>query len=285
MSKIIQRLVIFFAGLPALIALVIFLPAYNHLCLNIAVIIFAVLGGLEFQNILMQKKMYLPLAEAAVLGGLAPCLATAAISFGFSRLGCCAVIMAAVSWLLLSGIFSAKDNRDAFIGKTAAGFSVLFYPGIFLSWIVAMSALRESGFLIVGFFLMVFLNDSAAWAFGMLFGNGNRGLIRVSPNKSIAGFAGGILASILIGIAGIHFYPQIPDARFFSFPVSGFVLGFCTGIAATMGDLCESVLKRSAGIKDSGFLIPGRGGILDSVDSAAMAAPVFYLTFRLLFVS
>jgi phosphatidate cytidylyltransferase len=56
-----------------------------------------------------------------------------------------------------------------------------------------------------------------------------------------------------------------------------------TGIAATFGDLCESAIKRSAGIKDSGGLIAGRGGVLDSVDSIALAVPVFYYAWQIFF--
>ena len=55
------------------------------------------------------------------------------------------------------------------------------------------------------------------------------------------------------------------------------VCGIAVGAATIIGDLFESVLKRSAGVKDSGILVPGRGGVLDSVDSVAVAAPVFYL--------
>jgi phosphatidate cytidylyltransferase len=62
------------------------------------------------------------------------------------------------------------------------------------------------------------------------------------------------------------------------------MLGLFTGIAAVLGDLAESALKRSAGVKDSGSLIPGRGGILDTIASLALSAPVFYVGYRLLFV-
>jgi len=285
MQKILQRFLIFFAGLPVLLLLVIFLPAYNHLCLNLTVVLFAVLGALEFQNILKEKDLYIPLPETAILGGMVPALTTASVSFGFSGFFIIIIMMAAFSWLLLSRIFSAAKEQKMFINRAAAGFSVIIYPGIFLSWIIAMSAFSASVILIVVFLLMVFLNDSAAWAAGMLFGKGNRGIIPVSPNKSIAGFAGGIIASLLIGLGGVIFFPEIFTARLLPPVFSAILLGLFTGIAAALGDLGESVLKRSAGIKDSGFIIPGRGGILDSIDSIAMAAPVYYLVIRLLFVT
>ena len=284
MKKLTQRLLIFFLGLPVLIVVVLFVPGRNHLLLNLLVVLFSALGALEFQNMLKQKDLVIQVPEAAILGGLIPAIACAVVSFNFSRLGSYSVFMLASSWLIVSRIFSAKD-QDSFINRTAAGFYVMIYPGIFLAWIVAMSLFTEPGITIVVFLLMVFLNDSAAWAAGMLFGKGNRGIIPASPNKSIAGFIVGILASVAVGFGGVMLLPDVfKPLRLAEIP-AGILLGLCTGIAATLGDLGESVLKRSAGIKDSGGIIPGRGGILDSIDSVALAAPVFYLVFRLLFIS
>ena len=95
---------------------------------------------------------------------------------------------------------------------------------------------------------MTFICDSFAWLFGMLFGKGNRGLIKVSPNKSIAGFIGGIFGSILIALLTQHFFPQILPGHFYK----AIILGFVVSIFAIIGDLSESLLKRSADCKDSG---------------------------------
>jgi phosphatidate cytidylyltransferase len=136
--------------------------------------------------------------------------------------------------------------------------------------------------IILMFLLMVIANDSAAWAMGMLFGKNNRGIIPVSPNKSVAGFIGGFAASILVGIGAAHFAPETFAPRLGE-PLSGIILGFVSALAGTLGDLGESAMKRSANIKDSGTVIPGRGGVLDTVDSIALAAPVYYGLYRLLF--
>jgi phosphatidate cytidylyltransferase len=136
---------------------------------------------------------------------------------------------------------------------------------------------------ILVFLLMVFANDSLAWAAGMLFGKGNRGIIAASPNKSIAGFIGGLIAAVLAGIGGAYFLPGAFVSRYLHPVFAGGLLGFLTGAAGSLGDLAESALKRSSGIKDSGALIPGRGGVLDSIDSVALAAPVFYVAYRVFF--
>jgi phosphatidate cytidylyltransferase len=158
-----------------------------------------------------------------------------------------------------------------------------------LAWIIRISHLgKNSGVLILTFVFMVFSGDGLAWALGMAFGRGNQGLVPASPNKSVAGFIGGIMAPVIAGIGAALLLPGIfvpKCASFFGIPViAGFILGLLTGVAAILGDLGESAIKRSSGIKDSGSIIPGRGGVLDSIDSLALAAPVFYLVFTLLFV-
>jgi phosphatidate cytidylyltransferase len=188
--------------------------------------------------------------------------------------------MAASFWLLVSGVFRREEKLKDYTERTAAGLSLMIYPGLFMACIVRMSAFPRANLVILLFLLIVFVNDSAAWAAGMLFGGGNRGLVPASPNKSVAGFIGGIGASILIGGGAELFIRSVFVSRF---PLGGMVLGLCTGIAANLGDLAESALKRSSGLKDSGNLIPGRGGILDSIDSISLAAPVFYLLYRAIF--
>jgi phosphatidate cytidylyltransferase len=281
-KKLISRLAIFFIGLPLIAGLVLFLPQYNHLAINIAAVVFSALGAVEFAEILKKKNMAFPKAEAAILGAAAPAAMTATVSFGAPALAVPAVLAAGASWILVSRVFSPEKNLENFMGRAAAGFAILIYPGLFMEWIVRLGLLPRAGIVILTFLLSVFANDSLAWTAGMLFGKGNRGVIPVSPNKSIAGFIGGFAASALIGFFGALLFPEAFRPRFPALP-SGLILGLATGIAGSLGDLGESAMKRSANIKDSGFLIPGRGGVLDSIDSLALAAPVFYLVCRILF--
>ena len=134
------------------------------------------------------------------------------------------------------------------------------------------------------FFLVVLLNDAFAWGAGMVFGKNNRGFLVVSPSKSIAGFIGGLAASVSTGIIAAILIPGAFSSTVVSSMSAGAILGFGAGIAAALGDLGESAIKRSAGVKDSGSLILGRGGALDSIDSLALAAPVYYMLYRILFL-
>jgi phosphatidate cytidylyltransferase len=146
-----------------------------------------------------------------------------------------------------------------------------------------MSLFKHSVAVILMFILTVMANDSAAWAFGMLFGKGNRGIVPASPNKSVAGFAAGLLASVVVCTGAACLLPGefVPD-KLPRLP-GGMLLGLFSGIAVTLGDLAESAIKRCCNVKDSGFLIPGRGGVLDSVDSIAFTAPVFFMLYRFFF--
>jgi phosphatidate cytidylyltransferase len=282
-KKIFQRLLLFIIGLPLVVAVVLFLPHYNHLALNLVVILFSALGAAEFAAILGKKGIGIHPAEAMILGILAPLGMTVISSFNQGEWVLCTVLILGASWLLVFRVFSSGERLRAYTVTSAAGFSVMLYPGLFMTWLVRMTLLPHAEMVILAFLLMVFANDSAAWAAGMLFGKGSRGIISASPNKSIPGFAGGIGASILIGLGAEIFVPgAFVSSRLPNF-LAGILTGLSTGIAASLGDLAESAMKRSSDMKDSGTLIPGRGGVLDTIDSISLAAPVFYLLYRLLF--
>jgi phosphatidate cytidylyltransferase len=125
----------------------------------------------------------------------------------------------------------------------------------------------------------------------MLFGRNNKGLIAASPNKSVAGFAAGVFGPVIVGVwaAMVPAVDTIWNPDVFMLPkfspnFCAVALGLCTGIAAVVGDLAESAIKRSTAVKDSGIIMPGRGGILDSIDSLTLAAPVFFIVYNVLFM-
>jgi phosphatidate cytidylyltransferase len=255
----------------------------HHLAVSLVIIVLSGLGAAEFAHMLRQKGAALSLPEAGILGALSPAAMTAIVSFGFPGQTIPITLTAGASWLLVSRIFFSRDQFQDTTNHITSGLAVMIYPGLFMAWIIRMNLFPCSSLVILMFLLTVFANDSAAWAVGMLFGRGNRGIIPASPNKSAAGFIGGFTASLLAGIGGVLFLSDVFIPLYFPPVISGAILGLISALAANLGDLGESVLKRSSHIKDSGSIIPGRGGVLDTIDSIALAAPVYCGVFMTLF--
>jgi phosphatidate cytidylyltransferase len=283
MKTLIQRLLLFFIGLPVVAWVVFFLPHYNNLAVNLIILVLSTLGSVEFAGMLRKRSLLISNLEAAILGGLSPLTVLVNVSFFPGAWAVPVSIMAGVSWLLVSRIFSPEGKFEDSLNKMAAGFSVIIYPGLFMIWLMKITLLDHAEILLLSFLLLVISNDSAGWAIGMIFGRNNQGIVAASPNKSRAGFIGGFLASTAVGIGVVYCASPVFPARFFPRMFTGALLGLVCAIAGSLGDLAESVMKRSAVIKDSGTIVPGRGGILDCIDSIALTAPVFYGLYRLLF--
>ena len=278
MSKVIKRLFTFFIGIPIVLAIV-FCDYLNHLPLQIALGIFSVLGANEFYNMVTKKGCALFTREIVLIG-------TALLPFS-----CYIFILSGLSlditpWLFITIVvlfmgfecFTAKTFENS-LSKISYSVLTIFYTGFLLTFISRMTLLPDSKYIISLFLLFVFMCDSLAWFFGILFGKSTRGYVAASPNKSLVGFIGGVISSIGCGLLFKFIFPNIITTSYRNLAI----LGFFTAVAAIVGDLVESVFKRSCDVKDSGTLIPGRGGVLDSIDSILIAAPVFYIGYNFLF--
>ncbi len=122
--------------------------------------------------------------------------------------------------------------------------------------------------ILIGVFVLIWTNDSFAYAIGKTFGR-RKLFERISPNKTIEGFVGGLVFTLVAGYIVFRF------THVFS-PKIWILLGLITSIFGTFGDLIQSKLKRQAGVKDSGRLMPGHGGLLDRLDSILFAATFIY---------
>jgi len=124
--------------------------------------------------------------------------------------------------------------------------------------------------------LLIWLTDTVAYFVGSKWGR-RRGIFSVSPNKSLEGFVAGALAPfivmIILSVTGL--YDQ-------DLPVL-LLTAFAAGIVGQLGDLAESMLKRSCSVKDSSHLIPGHGGVLDRADSVILAGSFLYSVIILFF--
>jgi phosphatidate cytidylyltransferase len=272
-GKILPRLLVFFIGLPVVFSIVYFFPQRNHLFVGVAVVLLCGAAAFELATLFALKNIPVHKGFAVFLGALVPAGAALGVSFIGLNLTLGAVF-AGMIIIVVKTLSRPLGTIETLLPRFAAETAILLYPGLLMSAVILLGA-REDATTAVMFYLAVVLaNDSFAWLFGILFGKGNRGIVKVSPNKSVAGFAGGILSSVALGVL-------FQRAVMFEGQGEGLVIALCTTIAATAGDLGESALKRSAGVKDSGRFFPGRGGVLDSLDSLAPAAPVFYFLYTL----
>ena len=272
-----QRWLLFLIAIPLLIGLI-FIDYANHLAINIIVFLTTCIATNEMCLMLNKGGLSVPTRFLTVAGGILPLITYLIISGILPEESLLLISISAAAVILIIPVFTmGSDNFSKVLQTVAGSFLALIYPGFFLTFIVRLSGFPYSRHLIIIFILMVYLNDSNAWFIGNLFGRNSRKVFAVSPNKSLAGFAGGIFASLVITISSGILYPRI-----FSGPLYIMILlGLTAGCTTILGDLVESGIKRSSGVKDSGSIIMGRGGLLDSIDSLLLTAPVFYYFMKL----
>ena len=154
--------------------------------------------------------------------------------------------------------------------------AAVLYVALPLSMLSILN-IKFTPYVTLAVFIFIWLYDTGAFLVGCAIGK-HRLFERISPKKSWEGVAGGALFVIAFAIAVV----SIPDLNSFFNPKSmsidtWIVMGITAVVAATLGDLFESLLKRTAGVKDSGNIIPGHGGILDRIDSLLFVVPAIFV--------
>lgn len=196
---------------------------------------------------------------------LAPCLARFGGQYLLAYIFCTPLF--AMSLFLLVPERIPQAAREI----PAVGFGAS-YVGLLMACVVMLAMLPRGNSALLVLFAVVFLGDTGAYFGGKFLGK-RKLYARVSPKKTLVGSLFGLLGSI-----GGAF---LVDATFGTPLSTGQLLlvGAAGAVTEQIGDLCESILKRSTGIKDSGTLLPGHGGMLDRVDGLLFAAPVVYGVF------
>jgi phosphatidate cytidylyltransferase len=182
-----------------------------------------------------------------------------------------AALLSAFVVLAAMSLASWQGGQDA-LGRAAASVFPMLYLGLPIGAMVSLRSLRgrEALFLLL---LTVVVSDTAQYYTGRAFG---RRLLAptISPKKTVEGAVGGfVFGGLLLAAAGAWWLPSMPAALRALLGVTIVALGIA-------GDLFESMLKRSAGMKDSSALIPGHGGVLDRIDALLFAAPVYYVLLK-----
>lgn len=269
------RVLLFVVAVPAFFVLIFAVPGYRHLLFTACAAVAAVLGSREVGALFARRGVTGRWHLAAACSALFPAVAylenwglVTAHAFGGVA---AAVIVLVLVIMLLPGV-PERGRRSDPLGGAAATLFASLYPGLFIGFIVRLAGFGNPQWLLLTFFVAVFSNDTIAYLAGKL-ARGKTALgLPASPTKTAVGYVTGIGASVAALIAAQRLFPGAPQFGTLEAALGGAAMGFC----AAVGDLVESALKRSAQVKDSGELIPGRGGLLDSIDSLMLCAPLFF---------
>ena len=242
----------------------------NTMAFNIVLISLICAGLYEFFHMMQIKKIPVYSYTGIVFGLLIP----VSLLFQPKLTGKIELAFIVLVLLLIFLLQMARNNnKDAIVGISTTLFGVL-YVSWFFSFLLKTKFLLpgKEGEYLVGFVLLVTkMGDIGALAMGLRYGK-HPLLPRISPNKTIEGSIGSFVFSIAAAVLAQGLLPASLQFSFWHIVMMGAFLG---GIGQ-LGDLSESMIKRDCQVKDSGKILPGLGGVLDTIDSVLFTAPVFY---------
>lgn len=264
-----RRVLVSLIILPCL-GLVIWAPLLHALPFFVFVLALSVLGSLEVAD--LQGRIF---GRAAACWFTVPPAALLVVFYATNlvHIGTRVSIftgagLVAVTWLVSLVRFGWRAGN----GLAARSAANLAYLGVFPLLMLAGRQAPHGIAMTCFLFLAAWGNDAAAYLIGCRWGR-TRGIVSWSPNKSVEGYAGALLSTLLVAagfklVVGAGFPLTLPGTL---------AAGLAVSATAPAGDLLESLFKRKAGVKDSSGLIPGMGGVLDVFDSVLPSAPVLYV--------
>ncbi|WP_294964432.1 phosphatidate cytidylyltransferase [uncultured Gilliamella sp.] len=193
-----------------------------------------------------------------------------------SKLFLAILVLSSAWWLIALCLVITYPNTTKYWGNSIS-IKLLFALFTLVPFFIGMIALRSIGYgnnnyigatWLLYVFILVWATDTGAYFIGRSFGN-RKLAAKVSPGKTIEGFIGGVSLAMVVCFGA--YFTGLFTINFSHFIISSLLAIF----VSVLGDLTESMFKREAGIKDSGNLIPGHGGILDRIDSLTAAVPIF----------
>ncbi|MFY1679051.1 MULTISPECIES: phosphatidate cytidylyltransferase [unclassified Streptomyces] len=230
----------------------------------VGVIAAAVVVGLwELARRLRERRgIRVPLVPLAV-GGAAMVVA------GYAR-GADGAWVAMALTALAVFVWRMTEPPENYLRDVTAGVFAAFYVPFLATFVALMLTAEDGPWRVLTFLLLTVVSDTGAYAVGWRFGT-TKLAPRISPGKTREGLLGAVAFAMVVGALCTQFL--IDGGRWWQ----GLVLGLAVAVSATLGDLCESMIKRDLGIKDMGSLLPGHGGIMDRLDSLLPTAPVVWL--------
>jgi phosphatidate cytidylyltransferase len=246
-------------GIPIVYAIIRYLPPWG------LTLLVAIGGGIALLELI---RMGFGDRRNPALTGLSLGLTTLLIVRPHWALPIEPLLLSGLAAMLLAMLWSSNAIASRFHDTAVAIFGPL-YIGLTLGTLISTRALSSGEWLIVFIALVTWASDIGAYYAGTLWGR-HPLAPTISPKKSMEGLAGGL--ALAMAVALLTQFWLVPQLTMFHALMLG-VLMTGTGL---VGDLCESVIKRAVGVKDSGGILPGHGGMLDRLDSLLFTAPTFY---------
>lgn len=179
-------------------------------------------------------------------------------------------------------IIELRNKQNTISSNLANSFISAFYIGI--PFMLLTSIYHKNEFytfnIVLGIFILLWVNDSFAYLVGKNFGK-HKLFERISPKKTIEGFIGGLVFTLIAGVIIAKYNPiHLHNIKEHMYPMWT-IVSLIISVFGTIGDLIESMFKRQAGVKDSSNLIPGHGGFLDRLDSFIFVVPFIFIFLNL----
>jgi phosphatidate cytidylyltransferase len=249
------------------------------------------LGVLIVATLLLRKESFLPLVALAVAVGMwelraalrhaavraplvAPVVGMVAMIWAAYVHGPGALVVAWALTCLAVVLWRGTGHLDGAGRDVMGGIFIATYPPFLVGFAVLLLAPEDGVGRVFVFLITTVCSDVGGYASGVLFGK-HPMAPSISPKKSWEGFAGSVLLCVLGGSLTVHFF--LGHAWWI-----GIALGIGVAVAATVGDLMESLIKRDLGIKDMSNVLPGHGGVMDRLDSLVVVAPIVWAVLTLL---
>jgi len=238
----------------------------------ISLSIIALLAALELWQI-FKKKDYQP---ALISGFFATMFFLFQKTLSESILFDSRLVFTLLFFLIIMENFLLKPQKYNNLLNITLTIFIAIYLGHLLSFLIEMRELPNGKILLIFTLFTTWLSDVVAYLIGTKFGK-RHPFPYLSPNKTLAGSLSGILGG---GLCGLAFYLILPIK-----PSLLVIIGIMAALFGQLGDLFESMIKRNFGVKDSGHLLPGHGGILDCMDSVLFSVPILYYYFSFFLIN
>ena len=282
MSELLRRVIVAVIGAPIALLTI----WYGDAPLAALASALAAIAAWEFYRIARETGAK-PLAGLGILLAALVPLAIHAHYLGVVRLQPMFAVLAALT--IMGATLWARGPGHAPLGAAASTVLGVLYTGATLAFVYALRyhnyAVGDTAGALVVFVpvLLTWASDTGAYFSGRLIG-GPKLMPTVSPGKTIAGAVGAVVTTVIVCWLLVR-YALVPHAQLAFTPWGTLLFGATISVVAQIGDLVESMFKREAGVKDSGTLFPGHGGVLDRLDSLFFVLPVAYALYDLLLIA